>query len=464
MTRRLTVLYTADIHESLPRYPALASLIRQQRNQLARRGIPTLYVDNGDSSDAMVAASDLSRGAANFSMLAAAGCDAVTVGEGDAMRWGPQNITRLAPQIPFPLLGANLRDRRGRQWPGLHEEVVVETGGIKVGIFGLTVMFPTVYERFGCVQLKPLDIVPQVIHKLHRLGAELIICVSHSGLAEDIEMARVAHGIDLLVSAHSHETPIFGLIRVASTAVVHPGADGEFVGRADVVGDGAGWRIEARLLPYRSDAHPDRAVEREWRLWNARTEEQLRSEIGESAARFELSQDRPCAAGALACRALSEHMHADAAVLYPGHLRASLPAGRLLRKHAWDMAPGSASPGVIELTVAQLRQMVARAVAFRRRPSRAINRAHVGYPQSDRLTWAQDAKDLRLYLDGESLDDDSRPLRVAATDLELGLARRFPLLDPDVADTADIEVTTVLREVVEGYIRAHSPLNPATGP
>jgi 5'-nucleotidase len=461
LSRRLLVLYTADIHESLPVYPALASLIRHQRSQAARRGVPSLYLDNGDSSDAMVAASDVSRGAANFAMLAAAGCDAMTVGEGDAMRWGPQNITRIAPQVSFPILGANLRDRRGRTWPGLKEEVVFHRGGIKVGIFGLTVMFPTVYERFGCVQVKPLDLVPRIVQKLRRSGAEFIICVSHSGLAADIEMARAFQGIDMLVSAHSHDTPIFGQVRVGSTAVVHPGADGEFLGRADVESDGAGWRIEARLIPNHGDARPDRTVEREWRLWNQRAEQVLESPIGESAADFELRQDRPCAAGALVCRALSQHMRADASLLYPGHLRSGLPAGRLLKKHAWELAPGSASPGAIELTVAQLRQMVARAVAFRNRPSRAIQRAHVGYLQSDRLAWSQDGEELRL--DGELLANGSRRLRIAATDLELGLARRFPLLDPEIADTADIEVTRVLREVVESFIQEHSPLRPPDG-
>ena len=67
-------MYTADVHEGLPEYPVLAALVRSERRRSEDAGVPALYVDAGDSTDAMVPASDLSRGRANFAMLAAAGC------------------------------------------------------------------------------------------------------------------------------------------------------------------------------------------------------------------------------------------------------------------------------------------------------------------------------------------------------------------------------------------------------
>ncbi len=460
MGRRLTVLYTADIHEGLPRYPVLAALIRQERQRSADVGVPVLYVDAGDSTDAMVPASDLSRGSANFAMLAAAGCDAANVGEGDAMRWGPDNITRLAPHATFPVLGANLRDRRGRAWPGIDETAILERGGIRVGVFGLTVMFPSVYERFGCTQLHPAEVVPGLVRRLRRRGADLVLCVSHCGLAEEIEVVRRQQGIDLLVSSHSHDTPIFGTIQVGSTAIVHPGADAEYVGRAELEEAADGWRVRASLLPFPHHIAPDPRVQAEWERWKARTDDLLAEVVGEASTSLPMRQDRRCPAGELVCLALCERMHADAAVLFSGHLRRFLPRGVLRRRDVWALVPGSASPGVVELRVDQLSQMVRNALASRARPSQAINREHVGYLQSANLTWEEAGGDLRLYLHGRPLRNDRRRLRVAATDLELGLARRFPLLEPRVADTAHIEVTSVLREVIEDYVRGHSPLAP----
>jgi 2',3'-cyclic-nucleotide 2'-phosphodiesterase (5'-nucleotidase family) len=452
-------MYTADVHEGLPEYPVLAALVRSERRRSEDAGVPTLYVDAGDSTDAMVPASDLSRGRANFAMLAAAGCDAANVGEGDAMRWGPDNVTGLASHVVFPLLGANLRGSRGRVWPGITETAIIERGGIRVGVFGLTVMFPSVYERFGCTQLHPAEVVPRLVRRLRRQGADLILCVSHCGLAEEIEVVRRHQGIDLLISSHSHDTPIFGTIQIGSTAVVHPGADVEYVGRADLEEEGTGWRVQARLLPFPRGAAPDPAVEAEWERWKARTDDLLAEVVGQASTSLPMRQDRRCPAGDLVCRALCERMQAEAAVLFSGHLRRSLPGGVLRRRDVWALVPGSASPGVVELGADQLRQMIRNALMSRTRPSRAINREHVGYLQSANLTWEEAGDELHVFLNGQPLRRDSRQ-RVAATDLELGLARRFQLLDPGVADTADIEVTSVLREVVEDYVRRHSPLAP----
>ncbi len=452
------MLYTADVHEGLPRYPVLASLVRDERRRSEDAGVPVLYVDAGDSTDAMVPASDLSRGRANFAMLAAAGCDAANVGEGDAMRWGPDNVTGLAPHVPFPVLGANLRDARGRAWPGITETAIVERGGIRVGVFGLTVMFPSVYERFGCTQLHPAEVVPGLVRRLRRQGADLVLCVSHCGLAEEIEVVRRHQGIDLLVSSHSHDTPIFGTIQIGSTAIVHPGADVEYAGVAEMEEAGGSWRVRARLLPFPTGSAPEPAVQTEWERWRERADELLAEVVGEAGGTYPMRQDRRCPAGELVCLALCEWMGADAAVLYSGHLRRSLPGGMLRRRDVWAMVPGSASPGVVELRVDQVRQMVRKALASRTRPSRAINREHVGYPQSAELTWEEAGDDLRLFLHGRPLRSDRRRLRLASTDLELGLARRFQLLEPHVADSAHIEVTSVLREVVEAYVRRHSPL------
>jgi hypothetical protein len=317
-----------------------------------------------------------------------------------------------------------------------------------------------VYERFGCTQLHPSELVPQLVRRLRRQGADLVLCVSHCGLAEEIEVVRKHQGVDLLVSSHTHETPIFGSIRVGSTSVVHPGADVEYLGRAELEEVDGGWEVKAQLLPFQADLPPDPAVQAEWERWSASTDEQLAEVVGESRGTFAMRQDRRCPVGELVCQALCERTGADAAVLFSGHLRRSLPAGTLRRRDVWATVPGSASPGVVELRVEQLRDMVKNALASRMRPSRAINRDHIGYLQSAHLTWEESGGELQLFLRGRPLLNDRRRLRIAATDLELGLARRFELLPAEVADRADIEVTAVLREAVEEYVRSRSPLEP----
>jgi len=459
---RITVFYTADLHEGLPQLAKAASVIRAERARLADRRVPTLYVDAGDSSDPLVPASDLSRGSANFAMLQAAGCDAATVGEGDAMRWGPQNVTRLSKEVSLPLMGSNLLDEQGAVWAGLSDPLILERDGLKVGLFGLTVPYPSVYALFGCWQAEPEQVVAERVGTLRERGAEVVVCVSHCGLPADIELLRKHRGVDLLVSSHTHDTPIVGTVNVGAALVVHPGAEAEAVGRIDLVRDGGRWRAEnVQLLPPATVA--DEVVEAEWLRWERRAEELMAEPIGSASDRFPLSQESPCAVGALVCAALREWTGADAAVLFAGHLRDELPAGEICRRDVWSVVPGTASPGAAELDVQELRQMVQRALDLRHEPARAIQREHAGYLQSDRLRWELDEgteQITAIYLDGQPLRDDARRLKIASTDLELGLARRFQLLDPATAERAEIDVRAVLREALERYLAGHSPAGP----
>lgn len=116
-----------------------------------------------------------------------------------------------------------------------------------VGVFGL--MAQMVTERMAARRVSAFvntPFVPAARNCIEALREKcaVVICLSHLGLARDMEVATNVGGIDLILGAHSHEE-LDPPIRVGDTWICQAGAFGRFVGRY-VWEDGL---KEAALLP-----------------------------------------------------------------------------------------------------------------------------------------------------------------------------------------------------------------------
>src|SRR3954468_14972682 len=86
----LIILHSNDIHGRIEGLARVATLVAATRAEDPRT--PVLYFDAGDSEEASVRLSNLTKGVAMHRLLSAAGCDAATVGNGSASRYGPQGV------------------------------------------------------------------------------------------------------------------------------------------------------------------------------------------------------------------------------------------------------------------------------------------------------------------------------------------------------------------------------------
>ena len=134
---------------------------------------------------------------------------------------------------------------------------ILDVGGIRVGLFGLTIPIP----RKDVAFLDPLATATALTADLRRRGAEVVIAVTHLPKEEDerIYAALRERGLDLIVGGHEHEhmalppgdTPrIFKADADAATAWVitlRLGSDGRV-------------RVEASLREMDGAIRPDPAV------------------------------------------------------------------------------------------------------------------------------------------------------------------------------------------------------------
>lgn len=249
-TEALTVLFVADLHAQLYEHPELfwhegkddrlemaggfARVAAAIDAIKAERPGRVLVLDGGDTLQGAGEAA-LTQGAAIVPALNALGIDAAIPGNWE-VAYGPEVLKQRATELNFPLFAANLRDEATgeRLFPPY---IVREFGEVKIGVLGYT--DPDVPERQppaysqGLSYQGPEDL-PALIDELRtEQGADVVLLLSHIGLAKAVQLTDELEGIDVHLSSDTHERTYAPIVQ-DGTWVVEPGAFGSFIGRLDL--------------------------------------------------------------------------------------------------------------------------------------------------------------------------------------------------------------------------------------
>ena len=230
-----TILFTHDLHSHfLPQpaedggesggYARLKTAIDREREKCP----DALLLDGGDFSIGSLVQTLYTTQAAELRTMGALGYDAATLGnhEFDHTGVGFARMLNAAADSgdPLPaLLEANYRPsadnpdkdfiQQAMDHYGVQETMLLERGGITYGIFGLMgVDSDDCAPTSGFALEDAAQSAERCVASLKEQGAELIICLSHSGtngeakLSEDEKLAKAVDGIDVIISGHTHTT------------------------------------------------------------------------------------------------------------------------------------------------------------------------------------------------------------------------------------------------------------------
>jgi 2',3'-cyclic-nucleotide 2'-phosphodiesterase (5'-nucleotidase family) len=232
----VTLLHTNDFHNHLSE--TQAARLREMRADVGDRG---LLLDAGDA----ISSGNVTYKAAGepiLDVMSEAGYDAMTVGNRE-FHFSQPGFCAKVGRARFPILCANVRARdtatRLPVQPFITRELA---GGVRVTIFGLTV--PMITERMLVRKVSsyvfddPLKTAAQLVPKL-RTNCDLLIFLSHIGIAYDRQVAERVPGIDLIIGGHTHAVLEAGE-RVSDTLIVQAGWWGKYLGTVTVeMGQGA---------------------------------------------------------------------------------------------------------------------------------------------------------------------------------------------------------------------------------
>ncbi len=138
---------------------------------------------------------------------------------------------------------------------------IQERAGAKIGIIGQSFPFTSTANpkeftqgwSFG-LRLDTLQEYVDELRKEHKV--DCVVVLSHDGFSVDQEVARKVHGIDFILSGHTHD-PSPKPITIDGTVIVIAGSHGKYIGRLDIdIQDHKVKDYEYKLIPIASNIIP----------------------------------------------------------------------------------------------------------------------------------------------------------------------------------------------------------------
>ncbi|WP_299811690.1 bifunctional UDP-sugar hydrolase/5'-nucleotidase [uncultured Roseibium sp.] len=301
------------------------------------------------------------------------GYDAMTVGNHE-FDDGPEILRGFMDAVDFPVLMSNADVSNEPQLADvLKPSIVIERGGEKIGLIGLTPEDTDELASPGdnITFSDPVEAVTKEAEKLAAEGVNKIIVLSHSGYKVDQEVAAKAPGIDVIVGGHSNtylsntsdkaEGPYPTMVDGPDgtpTAIVQAYAYGKFLGELNVTFDDNGVLTEAVGEPIIIDGQIVENPELVARIKAlAEPLDEIRQEVVAQAtapigADREVCRAKVCEMGVLVADAMLERVKdqgVQIAIQNGGGLRASIDGGEITKGEVLTVLPFQNTLSTFEL-------------------------------------------------------------------------------------------------------------------
>lgn len=202
-SKHLIILHTNDIHSCFDNMPKIATAIDEYRFQFEAENL--LLIDCGDHLDRMSMETEGSAGLANIEVMNATGYEVFVPGNNEGLTY-PKHLFELAfrDHAQFDVLACNMFELESGQVPDwMFPWRIMDKGGLKVGIIGLTASYNDFYNPLGWDIQDPFELA-KITVELLRPQVHVLVIVSHLGLGFDQRMAAEIPGIDCILGGHTH--------------------------------------------------------------------------------------------------------------------------------------------------------------------------------------------------------------------------------------------------------------------
>lgn len=273
--RRVSLVYINDVHAQLEPHPELfwengeeefitdvggLSRVATVFNRLREeRPGELLFIDGGDTIQGSGPAA-WTDGQVVVEPTNALGLDVAIPGNW-AVAYGTQAWKQRAAEFQHSIIAANMADANTGEL--LFEPYLIrDVNGVRIGIIGFTE--PDIPTRqpphlsTGLAFYKA-EVLPPLIKELREMHqVDLVVLATHIGLPKSIHLAETLSGVDIILSADTHERTYEPIIR-GDTWVVEAGAFASFVGVLDITVDDAGKIVDRawRLIELRPELFPE---------------------------------------------------------------------------------------------------------------------------------------------------------------------------------------------------------------
>ncbi|MCA0856547.1 bifunctional metallophosphatase/5'-nucleotidase [Phaeobacter italicus] len=371
---QLTILHTNDFHSRFEPISKYDSGCREGDNaegkcfggsarlvtalaEARARSNNSVLVDGGDQFQGSLYYTYY-KGKVAAEMMNKLGYDGMTVGNHE-FDDGPEVLRGFMDSVEFPVLMSNADvSAEPALADVLKKSIVIERGGEKIGLIGLTPEDTPDLASPGknITFTNPVDAVQGEVDKLTAEGVNKIIVLSHSGYAVDQKVAANTTGVDVIVGGHSNTYLSNVSDRAAGpyptmvndVAIVQAYAYGKFLGELNVTFDDEGNVIEAKGEPLIMDGNVAEDAETVARIAElAKPLDEIRTKVvAEASAAVEgdrsICRVQECEMGNLVADAMLDRVKdqgVSIAIANSGGIRASLEPGEVTMGEVLTILP-----------------------------------------------------------------------------------------------------------------------------
>ncbi|MEF3302303.1 bifunctional metallophosphatase/5'-nucleotidase [Paenibacillus sp. GYB003] len=368
--RKLVLLHTNDIHSHFERMPRIAEALRRLRTKHAA-GDP-LVIDCGDHMDRMRPETEGSAGLANIAVLNATGYDLVVPGNNEGLTMTPDMLAAAyAERRGYSVVCGNLLESATGRPPAWMEPYrIVERGGIRVGVIGLTAYYPDFYSLLGWTVAEPIETAARLTERL-RPDVDVLVVVSHLGINNDKAMAERIDGIDIIIGSHTHhllEQPL----HYAGTYIAAAGCFGKYVGELEFAydADSGALRLIDGGCRDTDGFPPDPGIEELIRAEERASRSRLERAAAVLDKPIDIRWETESGLGNLLASGIRRWTNAEIGIVNAGQILQSLPAGEVTLYKLLEICPSPINPCLVRLSGEQIRRALEESLLdeFTRKP------------------------------------------------------------------------------------------------
>jgi 2',3'-cyclic-nucleotide 2'-phosphodiesterase (5'-nucleotidase family) len=440
-------------------FARLAAIIKAERAKAGAEGRTVIVAHGGDTLSPSVM-SGLDHGAHIVALTNMIAPDIFVAGNHE-FNFGKAIFLERMAEAKFPLYGANLRDADGTALPAHKDRAIITVDGVRIGLTGLAYeQSPRMSSPEDLKFASTIDTTKAQAAALRREGADFVCAVLHCNRGDGIVL-QYARAAELLLTGHTHDLFVnFD----DSCALVESGYDAHHVTCVDVaikVRDDGKKRTMIWWPNFRVIDSASVTPDPEMAAAVARYEQVLTGKMSEAICTTEVALDsstgtvrtREAAIGNLFADAMRAAMHADAAVLNGGGIRAgkTYAAGsRISHGDILAELPFNNRVMVVEITGAALKRGIENGLSLLPRPGGRFPQVsgiavqfELARPAGSRITAMQVA--------GAPLNE-ATTYRVAVLDFLARGGDDYTMFRDAVQITPDNDAPLLVNEVVD-YLR-----------
>jgi len=297
MKQNLTILHTNDIHSHLrgsntqvfftngdENYlgggiSRIATKIKEIRREKRAQSEPTLLLDSGDFMVGTLYELLTEKFSPELTLINTLKYDAITLGNHE-LEFSPSGLAKIIEAVrvnggglTVPIICSNIQfnhfnstadDLKRLYEGGVIRPYLIKSllRGIRIGIIGLLGenAEEVAFSKSPLTFNHDKNFIQEMVNTVKNKGANLVICLSHSGVAEDEKLAHSTTGINVIISGHDHRA-LFEPVIIKDTIIVEAGALTKYLGELELsINEGKVFLRRYGLIPIDSAVKEDAGV------------------------------------------------------------------------------------------------------------------------------------------------------------------------------------------------------------